>query len=143
MRAWPSRFNLNAAAKAVVIYPRGLVPTATYDVRASQSGLLLRKTGAELMSEGISFDKIVAGELIFLNLPGYPGSGTDHVPPSSPANVTKRLGTNLGTQGIELSWNAEPRQQLDFLLRNSQERRADRKDGHGDLFLRPFRFRTR
>jgi hypothetical protein len=38
-------------------------------------------------------------------LPKYPGSGTDHVPPSSPANVTKRLGTNLGTQGIELSWS--------------------------------------
>jgi hypothetical protein len=39
-------------------------------------------------------------------LPGYPGSGTDHIPPSSPANVTKRLGTNLGTEGIEVSWSA-------------------------------------
>jgi len=40
-----------------------------------------------------------------LNLPHYPGSGTDHVPPTAPANVSKRLGTNLGVEGIELSWS--------------------------------------
>lgn len=98
--------QLEAAEQAVVLYPRGLVPTAAYDVSASRSGLRLRKTGADLMANGISLEKILAGELIFLNLPDYPGSGTDHVPPSSPTNVTKRLGTNLGKQGVELSWTA-------------------------------------
>jgi hypothetical protein len=97
--------QLDASATPVVIYPRGLVPAATYDVRASISGLRLHKIGSELMADGISLVTITAGELIFLNLPDHPGSGTDHVPPSSPANVTKRLGTNLGTQGIELSWS--------------------------------------
>jgi hypothetical protein len=57
------------------------------------------------MSEGISLDRIDAGELIFLNLPDYPGSGTDHVPPTPPGNVTKRLATNLGVQGVELKWS--------------------------------------
>ena len=57
------------------------------------------------MSDGITLDKVAAGELIFLNLPHYPGSGTDHVPPTPPSNVTKRLGTNLGVQGVELSWS--------------------------------------
>ncbi len=101
----PQPVRLEAAPKPVVIYPRGLVPSATYDVRASIAGTRLRKTGSQLMSDGITLDKIAGGELIFLNLSAYPGSGTDHVPPSSPDHVTKRLGTNLGTQGIELSWS--------------------------------------
>jgi hypothetical protein len=101
----PQPIRLEATPKPVVVYPRGLVPSASYDVRASIAGIRLRKTGSQLMSDGISLDKIAGGELIFLNLPGYPGSGTDHVPPSSPTHVTKRLGMNLGTQGIELSWS--------------------------------------
>ena len=66
---------------------------------------ILRQTGSKLMSDGITLDKIAAGELIFFNLSDYPGSGTDHVPPSPPSKVEKRLGTNLGVQGIELSWS--------------------------------------
>jgi hypothetical protein len=97
--------RLEATAKPVVIYPRGLSPGVNYDVRVSISGLRLHETGAKLMSDGISLDKIAAGELIFLNLPHYPGSGTDHVPPTRPSNVTKRIGSNLGVEGIELSWS--------------------------------------
>ena len=97
--------RLEASAKRPVIYPRGLLPGEIYEVRSSNSGLRLRQTGAKLMSEGISLE-ITAGELIFLNLPHYPGSRTDQVPPSSPTQVTKRLGANLGVQGVELSWSA-------------------------------------
>ena len=97
--------QLEASAQPVIIYPRGLLAAEIYEVRGSSSGLHLRETGSQLMSNGISLDKITAGELIFLNLPHYPGSGTDDVPPASPADVTKRLGTNLGAQGIELSWS--------------------------------------
>jgi hypothetical protein len=97
--------RLEASPKPVVIYPRGLAPTEIYEVRASRSGLRLRQNGAKLMSDGIDFEQIAPGELIFLNLPNYPGSGTDHVPPSSPASMIKRLGRNLGVQGIELSWS--------------------------------------
>jgi hypothetical protein len=97
--------RLDGSAKPVVIHPRGLVPDAPYEVYASIAGVSLHKTGSQLMSEGITLDKIAGGELLFLNLPNYPGSGTDHSPPNSPTNVTKRLGTNLGTQGIELSWS--------------------------------------
>jgi len=98
--------RLEDSSKPVVIHPRGLIAAATYDVRASISALHVHKTGSQLMSEGIALNKIGGGELIFLNLPKYPGSGGDHSAPSSPANVTKRLGTNLGTQGVELSWDA-------------------------------------
>jgi hypothetical protein len=97
--------HLDATSKPVVIYPRGLQPAATYDVRSSASALQLHETGSRLMAEGITLDKVAAGELIFFNLPHYPGSGTDHVPPTAPTQVTKRLGTNLGVQGIEVSWS--------------------------------------
>jgi hypothetical protein len=97
--------ELDGSTRPVVIYPRGLVSDVAYDVRAGIGGVRLHKTGSQLMSDGITLDKIAGGELIFLNLPNYPGSGTDHTPPSSPANVTKRVGTNLGAQGIELSWS--------------------------------------
>jgi hypothetical protein len=96
---------LEASSKPVVIYPRGLLPFETYDVRASASSLHLQQTGSQLMAKGITLETVAAGELIFLNLPHYPGSGTDHVAPTAPAAVTKRLGTNLGVEGIELSWS--------------------------------------
>jgi hypothetical protein len=100
----PHPVDLDVSAKPIVIYPRGLAPTETYEVQASVSGIHLRQTGSRLMSDGITLDKVAAGELIFLNLPNFPGSGTDHVPPTPPSKVEKRLGTNLGVQGIELSW---------------------------------------
>jgi hypothetical protein len=42
---------LDGSAKPVVIYPRGLVPAATYEVRASVAGERLHKTGSQLMSD--------------------------------------------------------------------------------------------
>jgi hypothetical protein len=89
---------------AVTIFPRGLQPTATYDVRTYKAKIHAQRIGSDLMQNGITLPEIAAGELIFLNLPGYPGSGTDTVAPEPPSNVTKRLGTNLGIQGIEISW---------------------------------------
>jgi hypothetical protein len=100
----PHPVRLDTSAQPVVIYPRGLLAAETYEVQGSASGIHFRQTGSKLMSDGITLDKIAAGELIFLNLPNFPGSGTDHVPPTPPSKVDKRLGTNLGVQGIELSW---------------------------------------
>ena len=97
--------RLEPAAKPVVIHPNGLLPAAIYEVQASVAGVRVRETGAKLMSDGIAIDKIAPGEMIFLNLPHYPGSGTDHVPPTPPSRATKRLATNLGVQGIELTWS--------------------------------------
>lgn len=97
--------QLDVSPKPVVIYPQGLMPSASYDVRASVAGVRFQEKGSELMAEGIHLDKIAGGEMIFLNLPNYPGSGTDHIPPSPPADVTKRLAANLGAQGIEVSWS--------------------------------------
>ena len=95
-----------APGKPVNIYPRGLQPDARYDVRTYYSGVRLQQTGAELMSKGLTLPAVPAGELIFFNLPGYPGSGTDKTAPEPPANVTAKPGSNLGTRGVEVAWSA-------------------------------------
>ena len=93
------------SGKPVVIFPRGLSPSVMYDVRAYRSSLRLRKSGSELMANGISLPTVPAGELIWLNLPRYPGSGTDKTSPTPPAHVTKRFANNLGAAGIEVAWS--------------------------------------
>ena len=93
-----------APGKPVVVKPRGLKPEATYDVRCARSSYTASRSGRDLMQSGIELGPVMPGELIFLNLPTYPGSGTDKTPPSPPQRVTKRLGTNLGIQGVEVAW---------------------------------------
>ncbi len=95
-----------APGKPVNIYPRGLKPDARYDVRTYYSGIRVQQSGAELMSKGLTLPAVPAGELIFFNLPGYPGSGTDKTAPEPPANVTAKPASNLGTRGIEIAWSA-------------------------------------
>jgi hypothetical protein len=90
----------------VVLHPHGLSPTAEYDVRCAKSGYQAVRAGAELMEKGIEFATVPPGELVFLNLPKHPGAGTDSIPPSAPSQVTKRIGTNLGVQGVEVRWAA-------------------------------------
>jgi hypothetical protein len=93
-----------APGKPVVVKPRGLKPAATYDVRCAKSSYKASRSGRDLMQSGIELGPVMPGELIFLNLPNYPGAGTDKTPPSPPQRVTKRLGTNLGMQGVEVAW---------------------------------------
>jgi hypothetical protein len=90
----------------VTVFPRGLQPEANYDVRTYYSKLRLQESGSDLMRKGISLPSILPGELIFLNLPNYPGSGTDKTPPEAPGNVTQRPASNLGARGVEVAWSA-------------------------------------
>jgi hypothetical protein len=89
----------------ISIYPRGLKPEQAYEVQSSSTKLHIRESGAKLMSDGIRLASVPAGELIFLNLPNHPGSGASKLPPQPPSHVTKRVGTNLGVQGIEIAWS--------------------------------------
>jgi hypothetical protein len=90
--------------KPVVVVPGGLQPDTTYEVQTYHAAIHLRASGKQLTADGISLPEIKPGELIFLNLPNYPGSGTDKVAPEPPSKVTKRKGSNLGTLGVEVSW---------------------------------------
>ena len=44
------------------------------------------------------------GEIVYLNLANHPGSGSDTTPPGAPRRVTKRIATNIHTQGVEVRW---------------------------------------
>jgi hypothetical protein len=96
--------RLDPSAESVVVKPRGLKPEAAYDVRCTRSNYTATRSGRDLMQVGIEFTQLEPGELIFLNLPNYPGSGSDRTPPTPPLHATKRLGTNLGVQGVEVKW---------------------------------------
>lgn len=88
----------------VKVYPKGLNGQEIYDVRFAMSKSVSQRTGADLMGKGITLVDPAPGELIFLGLPNYPGSGNDHTPPSNPAEVRKKVGSNLGITGVELEW---------------------------------------
>lgn len=97
----------------VKVYPKGLNGEHTYDVRFEMSKQVLSRTGADLMSKGLTLVNPAPGELVYLGLPNVPGSGNDHTPPSDPGNVRKKLGTNFGVTGVELEW--EPSQDNNWL----------------------------
>jgi hypothetical protein len=89
----------------VIIRPRGLNSTADYDVRCAKSDYRAVRQGADLMDQGIELATVQPGELVFLNLPKHPGARTDTMAPPAPGAVAKRIGTNLGIQGVEVRWS--------------------------------------
>jgi hypothetical protein len=93
-----------ASNQGVVIRPGGLNAEAIYQVSCAKSDCREKRTGGDLAQNGIRLRSVEPGELIYLNLPLRPGSGQDRTPPQPPANVTKRIGTNLGVQGVEVAW---------------------------------------
>jgi hypothetical protein len=88
------------------VFPKGLRPEETYDVRFAASHRVLSRSGADLMQSGVRLTKPAPGELIFIGLPNHPGSGLDETPPREPRNVRKRVGTHLGRSGVEVIWEA-------------------------------------
>lgn len=98
------RLDPTSNKRPVLIKPRGLNADLVYDVRCAISNYRTRRTGRDLLEHGIKIETTEASDLIFLNLPVHPGSGLDRTAPSPPLTVTKRLGTNLGVQGVEISW---------------------------------------
>jgi hypothetical protein len=92
------------ASGPVAIRPRGLLPDETYSVSFGESKHTEKRSGADLMAAGITIEKTLPGELIYLNLPMHPGSGLDAEPPTAPSSVTKRPAQNMGYPGVELAW---------------------------------------
>ena len=97
----------------MTVYPKGLQVEKSYNVRFEMSKRATLRTGADLMSNGLTLVNPAPGELIYLGLPNVPGSGNDHTPPLAPRSVRKRLGTYLGVTGVELEW--EPSQDNNWL----------------------------
>lgn len=88
----------------VTIRPKGLMPKEVYVVSFQESDRSERRSGADLMERGISFNKMPDGELIYLNLPLHPGSKLDTSAPKPPGGVIKHTADNMGYPGVELIW---------------------------------------
>jgi hypothetical protein len=88
----------------VTIKPKGLIPTETYVVNYQESPNIENRTGADLMAKGVTLEKMLPGELIYLNLPMHPGSMLDKEPPKPPPAIVKQRADNMGFPGVELKW---------------------------------------
>ncbi|MCL5098395.1 MAG: malectin, partial [Candidatus Omnitrophica bacterium] len=63
------------------------------------------RTGQDLMEQGIVIEQQAPGELVYLNLPNRPGSGTDTEPPLAPGRVLARRESNIGYLGVGIYWS--------------------------------------
>lgn len=88
----------------VTIKPKGLLSNKTYFVSFHESRASEERKGADLMDSGIRLEKMLPGELIYLNLPLHPGSKLDTEPPTPPSEISKQPGENMGYPGVELMW---------------------------------------
>lgn len=95
----------HVASGPVTIKPKGLVPPETYVVNYQESSTIENRTGADLMAKGIVLEKMLPGELIYLNLPMHPGSKLDKEPPKPPSAIAKERADNMGFPGVELKWH--------------------------------------
>ena len=93
------------AENPALVCPRGLLPETKYVVGFDSTQATTERTGADLMTNGITIRDQKPGELIYLNLPNRPGSGQDKVAPQSPGRVLARRETNLGHGGRGLYWS--------------------------------------
>lgn len=94
-----------APSGATTVYPKGLDPSRSYDLRYQIRGGSSTRTGASLMNSGINFSTVQVGELVYIGLPYHPGSGMDTTPPTAPSNVQVNAGVNMNYPGVEVSWS--------------------------------------
>lgn len=95
-----------AATGPVNIRPKGLLPQESYLVSYHEAETHETRNGKELMDNGIAIEKMLPGEILYLNVPLHPGSSFDIEPPTAPRQVVKRRGRNMGYPGVEIEWRA-------------------------------------
>jgi hypothetical protein len=92
------------APGVVTIKPKGLLPAETYTVSFHESGANESRSGADLMERGIRLEKMLPGELVYLNLPLHPGSKLDKETPGAPSDVQKRPAEMVDTYSADDIW---------------------------------------
>lgn len=91
--------------KPVKIYPTGLISNMTYIVDFEAGSESYKRTGRDLMKNGISFEKPRVGEIVYLNMPNRPGSGRDNIAPTAPPTVLAKYEVNIENSGIGIYWS--------------------------------------
>ena len=104
---------------ASTIHPKGLLRRRAVTRSPSRNPRPKpNTTGAELMKHGIAIDRMLPGELIYLNLPLHPGSTRDHQPPTAPRQCRQATGREHGLSRSRVAVEPRHRRQLDLLLRD-------------------------
>lgn len=101
------RFDPALEGTNVKVYPKGLKEEQAYTVSTLEGGMgTATKTGAEWMDEGILLTPLKTGEVVFLNLEGRPGSGSDQTAPLAPEVISAGNAQYMGRSGTEIVWGA-------------------------------------
>lgn len=96
-----------SAVGALTVFPRGLNPSADYDLSFQFQARKERRSGADLMARGIDLPAGVEhGDIVYFNMNRRPGSGTDHSLPSPPPSVSAQAATHVNYPGVDVVWQA-------------------------------------
>ena len=86
---------------------KGLDPRREYLIESRLGSMTPQKrTGAEWMRDGVRLSGVRAGEVLFINLPDRPGTGSIKVKPGMPSALRCAPAEWLGRKGLGVHWNA-------------------------------------
>ena len=89
------------------LFIKGLDPEKKYLIESRLGSVeTAEKTGAEWMAEGVLMRGVRAGEVLFVNLPDRPGTGSVQEKPEAPSEVKTTVCEWLGHSGVGVSWTA-------------------------------------
>ena len=89
------------------VFLKGLDPEKDYLIESRLGSVPTQtRTGMEWMRDGVLLTNVQPGEVLFLNLPDRPGTGSIKEQPAAPTQVQVAAETWLRRQGIGVSWQA-------------------------------------
>lgn len=95
------------------IYIKGLDPDRRYRIESRLGSMpATEKTGAEWMADGVWLQNVQAGEVLFINLPDRPGTGSIGERPAAPSGLVTQACQWLGHKGVGVSWRAPENDRL-------------------------------
>ena len=87
------------------VFLKGLDPEKDYLIESRLGSVPTQtRTGMEWMRDGVLLTNVQPGEVLFLNLPDRPGTGSIKEQPAAPTQVQMAAETWLRRQGIGVSW---------------------------------------
>ena len=104
---FPPMRSIRFWANSDRLWIKGLDPERSYLIESRLGSMAPQtKTGAEWMREGIWLDDVHAGEVLFINLPDRPGTGSIRELPEAPRALHVAPAQWLNRRGVGVSWTA-------------------------------------
>ena len=95
------------------VFLKGLEPQREYLIESRLGSVSPEKrTGAEWMAEGVWMENVQPGEVLYINLPDRPGTGSIAEAPEAPGEPSARCARWLNRDGVGVSWAAPQKDAL-------------------------------